>query len=111
MRAKEEKIMDNSFLKMISLNELEIELLRRKEQQKSTRPKLLENPDLSELQELCEEHIDQIECYVDSGDKEDEPDQCEYEDAVCEEIFSALYGDSIFKYMDTLYDSLKSKRR
>lgn len=61
------------------------------------KPKMIENPDLSELIDICQKHLDSLEdgSYNDDGD-----DKFDIYDVT----MRMLYGDNVTKYIDERQD-------
>jgi hypothetical protein len=59
-----------------------------------TRPKPIENPDLTELIKVCEGHFNTL----DKGEGGDDNDDDHY---IYEEALKAIYGENVFDYVNS----------
>ncbi len=81
----------------ISTEDLQKELDNRKEKEKlELKPKLLKEPDIKPLQEICQKYIDELaaEGHVYS----------DLDHYICEKALEVCFGQDVFKYINSISD-------
>jgi len=85
-------------LSIFTTEELEDELYRRNKPKKPVKPELIENPDYTELKNLCIEYIERIEnkdCSID--------DRVDTEHYIFEAAMETFFGIEIWNYLSSEY--------